>query len=98
MCLRQQNADSACCGQIGVMDSTIVQAHRPAVINMESEFGNCPVKCVVLDDDTQDQFIIDMDFLTHPEINAVLNFKDAFMEMGNKCLPLLLRASSFWSG
>uniref|UniRef100_A0A915K8K3 Uncharacterized protein n=1 Tax=Romanomermis culicivorax TaxID=13658 RepID=A0A915K8K3_ROMCU len=55
---------------------------------MESKFGNYPVKCVVLDDDTQDQFIIGTDFLTHPEINAVLNFKDKFIEIGNKRLPL----------
>uniref|UniRef100_A0A915HG65 Uncharacterized protein n=1 Tax=Romanomermis culicivorax TaxID=13658 RepID=A0A915HG65_ROMCU len=55
---------------------------------MESEFGNYPLKCVVLDDDTQDQLTIGTDFLTHPEINAVLNFKNEYIEIGNKCLPL----------
>uniref|UniRef100_A0A915K0A2 Peptidase A2 domain-containing protein n=1 Tax=Romanomermis culicivorax TaxID=13658 RepID=A0A915K0A2_ROMCU len=76
------------CGQIRVTDSTIVQAHGPIIINMESEFSNYLVKCVVLDNDTQDQFIIRTDFLAHPEINAVLNFKDEFIEIGNKCLLL----------
>uniref|UniRef100_A0A915IF09 Uncharacterized protein n=1 Tax=Romanomermis culicivorax TaxID=13658 RepID=A0A915IF09_ROMCU len=75
-------------GQIRVPDSTIIQAHGPVVINMESVFGNYPFKCVVLDDDTQDQLIIRTDFLTHPKINAVLNFKDEYIKIGNKCLPL----------
>uniref|UniRef100_A0A915JK47 Uncharacterized protein n=1 Tax=Romanomermis culicivorax TaxID=13658 RepID=A0A915JK47_ROMCU len=42
------------CGQIKVADSAIVQAHGPLIINMESEFGNYSVKCIVLDNDTHD--------------------------------------------
>uniref|UniRef100_A0A915ICK5 Uncharacterized protein n=1 Tax=Romanomermis culicivorax TaxID=13658 RepID=A0A915ICK5_ROMCU len=76
------------CGQIRVMDSTIVRAQRLVIINMESEFNNYPIKCVVLEDDTQDPFIISTDFLAHPEINAMLNFKDEIIEIENKCLPL----------
>uniref|UniRef100_A0A915L6I2 Uncharacterized protein n=1 Tax=Romanomermis culicivorax TaxID=13658 RepID=A0A915L6I2_ROMCU len=72
--------------QIRVADSTIVQAHGPVVINMESKFGNYPLKCVVLDDDTQDRLTIGTDFLTHPEINVVLSFKDEYIEIGNKRL------------
>uniref|UniRef100_A0A915IRY3 Peptidase A2 domain-containing protein n=1 Tax=Romanomermis culicivorax TaxID=13658 RepID=A0A915IRY3_ROMCU len=45
------------CGQIRVADSTIIQAHRPVIVNIESKFSNYLVKCVVLNNDTQDQFI-----------------------------------------
>uniref|UniRef100_A0A915I4E3 Peptidase A2 domain-containing protein n=1 Tax=Romanomermis culicivorax TaxID=13658 RepID=A0A915I4E3_ROMCU len=75
-------------GQIRVTDSAIIQAHGPVVINMESEFGNYPLKCVVLNDDTQNQLTMGTDFLTHPEINAVLNFKHEYIQIGNKRLPL----------
>uniref|UniRef100_A0A915I425 Uncharacterized protein n=1 Tax=Romanomermis culicivorax TaxID=13658 RepID=A0A915I425_ROMCU len=60
---------------------------------MGSQFGEHLVKCVVLNDDAQDQFIIRTDFLAHPEINAILNFTEKFLEIQNIKMPLKVVAS-----
>uniref|UniRef100_A0A915HW82 Peptidase A2 domain-containing protein n=1 Tax=Romanomermis culicivorax TaxID=13658 RepID=A0A915HW82_ROMCU len=76
------------CLQIKVANSAIVQAHEQVFVNMESELGNYAIQCVVLNNDTQFQFIIRMDFLVHPKINTLLIFKEEFIKIGNKCLLL----------
>uniref|UniRef100_A0A915LA98 Uncharacterized protein n=1 Tax=Romanomermis culicivorax TaxID=13658 RepID=A0A915LA98_ROMCU len=50
---------------------------------MEFKFGKYMVKCVILDDDSSDQCIIGTNFLTNPNINAMLNFKEKFLEIQN---------------
>uniref|UniRef100_A0A915IV70 Uncharacterized protein n=1 Tax=Romanomermis culicivorax TaxID=13658 RepID=A0A915IV70_ROMCU len=76
------------CGQIKVTNSTIVQAHGPVIINIESELGNYPVRYIDFSNDTQDQFNISTNFFAYPKINAMLNFKDEFIKIGNKRLLL----------
>uniref|UniRef100_A0A915JRF4 Uncharacterized protein n=1 Tax=Romanomermis culicivorax TaxID=13658 RepID=A0A915JRF4_ROMCU len=74
------------CRRVKGADGATVIAHGPVIIKMGSPFGEHLVKCVVLDDDDQDQFIISTDFHTHPEINAILNFKGKFLEIQDvKC-------------
>uniref|UniRef100_A0A915L8R0 Uncharacterized protein n=1 Tax=Romanomermis culicivorax TaxID=13658 RepID=A0A915L8R0_ROMCU len=56
---------------------------------MESTFGEHMIKCVILDNDGNDQCIIGTDFLTHPDIQAILNFKENYMEIQD--MKLLLK-------
>uniref|UniRef100_A0A915JCC9 Integrase zinc-binding domain-containing protein n=1 Tax=Romanomermis culicivorax TaxID=13658 RepID=A0A915JCC9_ROMCU len=46
------------------------------------------IKCVILDQDGNDQCIIGTDFLAHPDIHAILNFKDNYIEIQDVKLPL----------
>uniref|UniRef100_A0A915KK67 Uncharacterized protein n=1 Tax=Romanomermis culicivorax TaxID=13658 RepID=A0A915KK67_ROMCU len=55
---------------------------------MESAFGEHMIKCVILDDDSNDQCIIGTDFLVHPDVHAILNLKDNYMEIQDVKLPL----------
>uniref|UniRef100_A0A915HX82 Uncharacterized protein n=1 Tax=Romanomermis culicivorax TaxID=13658 RepID=A0A915HX82_ROMCU len=76
------------CGKIKVDDGTVINAHGPVVITMESSFGEHMIKCVILDDDGNDQCIIRTDFLTHPDIHAILNFKENDIKIQDVKLPL----------
>uniref|UniRef100_A0A915JJJ2 Reverse transcriptase RNase H-like domain-containing protein n=1 Tax=Romanomermis culicivorax TaxID=13658 RepID=A0A915JJJ2_ROMCU len=60
---------------------------------MESTFGECMIKCVILDDDRNDQCIMGTDFLTHPDIHAILNFKENYIEIQDVKLLLKVIAS-----
>uniref|UniRef100_A0A915IHW4 Uncharacterized protein n=1 Tax=Romanomermis culicivorax TaxID=13658 RepID=A0A915IHW4_ROMCU len=55
---------------------------------MESAFGEHMIKCVILDDDSNDQCIIGTDFLVYLDIHAILNFKDNYIEIQDKKLLL----------
>uniref|UniRef100_A0A915HL71 Uncharacterized protein n=1 Tax=Romanomermis culicivorax TaxID=13658 RepID=A0A915HL71_ROMCU len=48
---------------------------------MESASGKHMIKCVILDNDSNDQCIIGTDFLAHPHIHTILNFKDNSLEI-----------------
>uniref|UniRef100_A0A915K182 RNA-directed DNA polymerase n=1 Tax=Romanomermis culicivorax TaxID=13658 RepID=A0A915K182_ROMCU len=60
---------------------------------MESAFGEHMIKCVILNDDNNDQCIISTDLLAHPDIHAILNFKDNYIEIQDVKLPLKVIAS-----
>uniref|UniRef100_A0A915JUB7 Uncharacterized protein n=1 Tax=Romanomermis culicivorax TaxID=13658 RepID=A0A915JUB7_ROMCU len=51
-------------------------------------FSKHMIKCVILDDNSDDQCIIGTDFLAHPDIHGILNFKDNYIEIQNVKLPL----------
>uniref|UniRef100_A0A915KVH9 Reverse transcriptase/retrotransposon-derived protein RNase H-like domain-containing protein n=1 Tax=Romanomermis culicivorax TaxID=13658 RepID=A0A915KVH9_ROMCU len=55
---------------------------------MESTFGEHMSECLIFDDDGNDQFIIGIHFLLHPNIHAILNFKDKDIEIQNIKMPL----------
>uniref|UniRef100_A0A915L6B2 Peptidase A2 domain-containing protein n=1 Tax=Romanomermis culicivorax TaxID=13658 RepID=A0A915L6B2_ROMCU len=76
------------CGKIKVADGAHVNAHGPVVITMESLFGEHMIKCVILNDDRNDQCIISTDFLTHPDIDAILNFKENYIKIQDVKLRL----------
>uniref|UniRef100_A0A915JL31 Peptidase A2 domain-containing protein n=1 Tax=Romanomermis culicivorax TaxID=13658 RepID=A0A915JL31_ROMCU len=75
-------------GKIKVADGAIVNAYGPVVVTMESAFGEHIIKCIILDNDNNDQCIIGTHFLAHPDIHAILNFKDNCIEMQDIKLPL----------
>uniref|UniRef100_A0A915IA74 Reverse transcriptase/retrotransposon-derived protein RNase H-like domain-containing protein n=1 Tax=Romanomermis culicivorax TaxID=13658 RepID=A0A915IA74_ROMCU len=58
---------------------------------MESAFGEHMIKCIILNDDNNDQFIIRMDFLAL--LHAILNFKDNYIEIQDIKLPLKVIAA-----
>uniref|UniRef100_A0A915HLC8 Uncharacterized protein n=1 Tax=Romanomermis culicivorax TaxID=13658 RepID=A0A915HLC8_ROMCU len=60
---------------------------------MGSAFGEHMIKCVILDDDGNDQCIIGTNVLTHPDIQAILNFKENYIEIQDVKLPLEVIAS-----
>uniref|UniRef100_A0A915KYS7 Uncharacterized protein n=1 Tax=Romanomermis culicivorax TaxID=13658 RepID=A0A915KYS7_ROMCU len=60
---------------------------------MESVFGEHMIKCVILDHNGNDQCIIGTDFLAHPVIHAILNFKDNYIEIQDVKLPLKVIAA-----
>uniref|UniRef100_A0A915I3V3 Uncharacterized protein n=1 Tax=Romanomermis culicivorax TaxID=13658 RepID=A0A915I3V3_ROMCU len=60
---------------------------------MESAFGEHMIKCVILDNDGNNQCIIGTDFLIHPDIHAILNFKENYIEIQDVKLPLKVIAS-----
>uniref|UniRef100_A0A915J9U3 Aspartic peptidase DDI1-type domain-containing protein n=1 Tax=Romanomermis culicivorax TaxID=13658 RepID=A0A915J9U3_ROMCU len=70
------------CGKIKVADGAIVNAHGPVVVTMESAFGEHMIKCMILDNDRNDQCIIGTNFLTHPDI------KENYIEIQDVKLPL----------
>uniref|UniRef100_A0A915LAZ5 Aspartic peptidase DDI1-type domain-containing protein n=1 Tax=Romanomermis culicivorax TaxID=13658 RepID=A0A915LAZ5_ROMCU len=89
----EQSLQRPICGKIKVADGAIVNAHGPVVVTMESSFGEHMIKCIILDNDGNDQCIIGMDFLTHPDIHAILNFKENYIEIQDVKLPLKVIAS-----
>uniref|UniRef100_A0A915HSL0 Peptidase A2 domain-containing protein n=1 Tax=Romanomermis culicivorax TaxID=13658 RepID=A0A915HSL0_ROMCU len=91
--LDKQSLQLPICGKIKVTDGTVVNAHGPVVIMMESAFGEHMIKCVILDDNNNDQCIISTDFLTHPDIHPILNFKDNYIEIQDVKLLLKVIAS-----
>uniref|UniRef100_A0A915KGU4 Uncharacterized protein n=1 Tax=Romanomermis culicivorax TaxID=13658 RepID=A0A915KGU4_ROMCU len=56
---------------------------------MKSALGEHMIKCMILDDNSNDQCIISTDFLAHPDIHAILNFKDNYIEIQD--IKLLLK-------
>uniref|UniRef100_A0A915INR0 Uncharacterized protein n=1 Tax=Romanomermis culicivorax TaxID=13658 RepID=A0A915INR0_ROMCU len=60
---------------------------------MESAFGEYTIKCLILDDGRNHQCIIGSHFLTHPNIHAILNFKENHIEIQDVKLPLKVIAS-----
>uniref|UniRef100_A0A915JU61 Uncharacterized protein n=1 Tax=Romanomermis culicivorax TaxID=13658 RepID=A0A915JU61_ROMCU len=46
------------------------------------------IKCVILDDDGNHQCIIGTNFLAHPDIHTILNFKENYIEIQDVKLPL----------
>uniref|UniRef100_A0A915HQK3 Retroviral aspartyl protease n=1 Tax=Romanomermis culicivorax TaxID=13658 RepID=A0A915HQK3_ROMCU len=77
------------CGKIKVANGAIITTHSPVVVTMESIFGEHMIKCVILDDHSSDQCIINTDFLVHPDIPTILNFKDNYIEI--QVVELLLK-------
>uniref|UniRef100_A0A915KVQ2 Uncharacterized protein n=1 Tax=Romanomermis culicivorax TaxID=13658 RepID=A0A915KVQ2_ROMCU len=55
---------------------------------MESAFREHMIKCVILDIQGNDQCIISTDFLIHPDIHAILNFKENYIEIQDMKLSL----------
>uniref|UniRef100_A0A915L2U9 Uncharacterized protein n=1 Tax=Romanomermis culicivorax TaxID=13658 RepID=A0A915L2U9_ROMCU len=60
---------------------------------MESVFGEHMIKWVILNDDNNDQSIIGTDFLAHPDIHSILNFKDNYIKIQDVKLLLKVIAS-----
>uniref|UniRef100_A0A915L7W5 Uncharacterized protein n=1 Tax=Romanomermis culicivorax TaxID=13658 RepID=A0A915L7W5_ROMCU len=89
----KQSLQLPICGKIKIADGAIVNAHGPVVVTMESAFGEHMIKCVILDDDGNDQCIFGTDFLAHPDIQGMLNFKENCMEIQDVKLPLKVIAS-----
>uniref|UniRef100_A0A915K940 SipL SPOCS domain-containing protein n=1 Tax=Romanomermis culicivorax TaxID=13658 RepID=A0A915K940_ROMCU len=76
------------CGKIKVADGAVVTAHGPVVITMESAFGEHMIKCLILDNNGNDQCVIVTNFLAHPDIHAILNFKENCIQIQDIKLPL----------
>uniref|UniRef100_A0A915JXE5 Uncharacterized protein n=1 Tax=Romanomermis culicivorax TaxID=13658 RepID=A0A915JXE5_ROMCU len=76
------------CGKINVTDGAIIITQGPLDITMESAFSKHMIKCVILEDDSNDQYIIGTDFLAHPDIHAIVNFRDNCIKIQNVKLPL----------
>uniref|UniRef100_A0A915KYT9 Uncharacterized protein n=1 Tax=Romanomermis culicivorax TaxID=13658 RepID=A0A915KYT9_ROMCU len=55
---------------------------------MESTFSEHMIKCIILDDNNNDQCIISTDFLRHPDIHAILDFKNNYIEIQDVKLTL----------
>uniref|UniRef100_A0A915KUX7 Peptidase A2 domain-containing protein n=1 Tax=Romanomermis culicivorax TaxID=13658 RepID=A0A915KUX7_ROMCU len=85
----KQSLQLLICGKIKVVDGNIVNARGPVVLTIESMFGEHMIKWVILDDDGKDQCIISTDILTHPDIHAMLNFKENHIKIQD--LKLLLK-------
>uniref|UniRef100_A0A915JRT7 Uncharacterized protein n=1 Tax=Romanomermis culicivorax TaxID=13658 RepID=A0A915JRT7_ROMCU len=51
----KQSLQLPICGKIKVSDSAILNAHGPVVVTMESAFGEHMIKCVILNNDNNDQ-------------------------------------------
>uniref|UniRef100_A0A915KDC3 Aspartic peptidase DDI1-type domain-containing protein n=1 Tax=Romanomermis culicivorax TaxID=13658 RepID=A0A915KDC3_ROMCU len=77
----KQSLQLPICGKIKVADGTVVNAHGPVVVMMESIFSEHMIKCIILDDNSNDQCIIGTDFLPHSDIHAILIFKDNYIEI-----------------
>uniref|UniRef100_A0A915KBV6 Uncharacterized protein n=1 Tax=Romanomermis culicivorax TaxID=13658 RepID=A0A915KBV6_ROMCU len=60
---------------------------------MKCAFSEHMIKCLILDDDGNDQCIISTNFLAHPDIHAILNFKENYIEIQDAKLPLKVIAS-----
>uniref|UniRef100_A0A915KY81 Uncharacterized protein n=1 Tax=Romanomermis culicivorax TaxID=13658 RepID=A0A915KY81_ROMCU len=85
----KQSLQLPICGKIKVADGAVVNAHSPVVLRMESVFGEHMIKCVILDNDGNNQCIMGTDFLTHPDTHAILNFKDNYIKIQD--VKLLLK-------
>uniref|UniRef100_A0A915I1A1 Uncharacterized protein n=1 Tax=Romanomermis culicivorax TaxID=13658 RepID=A0A915I1A1_ROMCU len=85
----KQSLQLPICRKIKVADQAIVTTHGPVIITMESAFGEHMIKCVILNDDNNDQCIIGTNFLAYPNIQAILNFKDNYIEIQD--IKLLLK-------
>uniref|UniRef100_A0A915HHI9 Peptidase A2 domain-containing protein n=1 Tax=Romanomermis culicivorax TaxID=13658 RepID=A0A915HHI9_ROMCU len=85
----KQSLQLPICGKIKVTDGVIVNANGPVFVMMESAFGEHMIKCVILDDDNNDQCIIGTNFLAHPDIYVILNFEDNYIEIQD--VKLLLK-------
>uniref|UniRef100_A0A915KUB2 Peptidase A2 domain-containing protein n=1 Tax=Romanomermis culicivorax TaxID=13658 RepID=A0A915KUB2_ROMCU len=86
--LDTQSLQLPICDKIKVPHGAIINAHSPVVITMESAFREHMIKCVILDDGNNDQCIISTDFLAHPNIHVIINFKDNYIEIQVVKLPL----------
>uniref|UniRef100_A0A915IAU4 Peptidase A2 domain-containing protein n=1 Tax=Romanomermis culicivorax TaxID=13658 RepID=A0A915IAU4_ROMCU len=84
----KQSLQLPICGKIKVADGALVNAQGPVVVLMESAFGQHMIKCVILNEDSNDQCIIGTNFLAHPDIHAILNFKDNYIKIQDLKLPL----------
>uniref|UniRef100_A0A915IEG9 Reverse transcriptase/retrotransposon-derived protein RNase H-like domain-containing protein n=1 Tax=Romanomermis culicivorax TaxID=13658 RepID=A0A915IEG9_ROMCU len=84
----KQSLQLPICRKIKVANDAFVNTQGPVVVSMESTFGEHMIKCVILNDDNNDQCIIGMDFLAHPVIHAILNFKDNYIKIQDVKLPL----------
>uniref|UniRef100_A0A915HHG8 Uncharacterized protein n=1 Tax=Romanomermis culicivorax TaxID=13658 RepID=A0A915HHG8_ROMCU len=51
------------------------------------------IKCVILDNDGNDKCIIGTNFLAHPDIHVILNFKENYIQIQDLRLPLKVIAS-----
>uniref|UniRef100_A0A915K101 Uncharacterized protein n=1 Tax=Romanomermis culicivorax TaxID=13658 RepID=A0A915K101_ROMCU len=71
------------CRKLKVTNGATFSAHGPIIVTIRSSFREHLVKCVILDDDAQGQFIISIDSPAHPEINTILSFKEKFLEIQN---------------
>uniref|UniRef100_A0A915JBH7 Peptidase A2 domain-containing protein n=1 Tax=Romanomermis culicivorax TaxID=13658 RepID=A0A915JBH7_ROMCU len=91
--LDKQSLQLPICGKTEVADGAVVNAHGPVVVTMESTFGEHMIKCIILEDDRNDQCIIGRDFLAHPDIHTILNFKENYIEIQDVKLPLKVIAS-----
>uniref|UniRef100_A0A915L845 Peptidase A2 domain-containing protein n=1 Tax=Romanomermis culicivorax TaxID=13658 RepID=A0A915L845_ROMCU len=89
----KQSLQLQICGKLKVADGAVVNAHGPVTVTMESVFGGHMIKCVILDDDRNDQCIMGTDFLTHPDIHAISNFKENYIQIQDLKLPLKVIAS-----
>uniref|UniRef100_A0A915K2V1 Uncharacterized protein n=1 Tax=Romanomermis culicivorax TaxID=13658 RepID=A0A915K2V1_ROMCU len=67
----------------------MVTTHGLVVITIESALGVHMIKCVNIDDDSNDQCIISTNFQAYPDIHAILNLKDNYIKMQN--VKLLLK-------
>uniref|UniRef100_A0A915I5J6 Peptidase A2 domain-containing protein n=1 Tax=Romanomermis culicivorax TaxID=13658 RepID=A0A915I5J6_ROMCU len=77
----KQSLQLLLCGKIKVTDGAIVNAHCPVLVTMESAFSEQMIKCIILDNDNNDQCIIGTKFLVHPDIHGILNFKDNYIQI-----------------
>uniref|UniRef100_A0A915HHG5 Peptidase A2 domain-containing protein n=1 Tax=Romanomermis culicivorax TaxID=13658 RepID=A0A915HHG5_ROMCU len=84
----KQSLQLPICGKIKVAHGAVVKAHGPVVVIMESAFSEHMIKCVILDDDGNDQCIIGTDFLTHRDIHLISNSKENYIEIQDMKLPL----------
>uniref|UniRef100_A0A915HTN6 Peptidase A2 domain-containing protein n=1 Tax=Romanomermis culicivorax TaxID=13658 RepID=A0A915HTN6_ROMCU len=77
----KQSVQLPICSKIKVPDGAIVNTHGPIVVTMESACRKHMIKCIILQDDNNDQCKSSTDFLAHPDIQAILNFKDNYIEI-----------------
>uniref|UniRef100_A0A915HU12 Aspartic peptidase DDI1-type domain-containing protein n=1 Tax=Romanomermis culicivorax TaxID=13658 RepID=A0A915HU12_ROMCU len=89
----KQSLQLLICGKIKVADGAVVNIHGSVVVTMESLFSEHMIKCVILDDDGNDQCIIGTNFLAHLDIQAILNFKENYIEIQDVKLLLKVIAS-----
>uniref|UniRef100_A0A915KTD9 Uncharacterized protein n=1 Tax=Romanomermis culicivorax TaxID=13658 RepID=A0A915KTD9_ROMCU len=75
-------------GKIKVAHRDVVMAHGPVIIIMESAFREHVNKCIILDHHSNNQCIIGTNFLPHPDIRTILNFKDNKNVMPKRNMPL----------
>uniref|UniRef100_A0A915JRB5 Peptidase A2 domain-containing protein n=1 Tax=Romanomermis culicivorax TaxID=13658 RepID=A0A915JRB5_ROMCU len=67
--LDKQSLQLPICGKIKVANSAILNAQGSVVVTMESAFREHMTKCLILDNDNNDQCIFGANFLLHPDIH-----------------------------